>query len=120
MAPSNATISPFGPAEVRAWRAGCGLTQTAAARALGITRVHFVFMEVGHRYDTARTPVRVTMTMRLAMAAVAKGLPPCGESRSGGNRWLKVRLMPKTDGSGENSPQKLARTRPSESAPLVG
>ena len=85
----------FGPKDVHAWRTRCGLSQTAAARALGITRVHFIFMEVGHRYDALRSPVRVTMTMRLAMAAVAKDLPPCGEPKRKRNRWAKVKLRPR-------------------------
>ncbi len=59
----------------KAWRLGLGLSQTGAARALGIHRSQVVRLDLGHRPDRG-TPVTPSKQLRLAMAAVKAGLRP--------------------------------------------
>lgn len=63
--------------EIKDWRARLGLTQSAAAAALGITLRWYQFLEAGKRSDGQR--VEPDLTTRLAMAALEAGLAPLGE-----------------------------------------
>lgn len=56
----------MGPDDVKAWRAGLGLLQVEAARALGICRRTLINWETGERAPDLRS--------RLAMAALARGI----------------------------------------------
>lgn len=63
------------PDDVKAWRERLGLTQKAAAEALGLSYPHYRRLEAGMRFDQLdKPPPRPTKTVRLAMAALAKGL----------------------------------------------
>ena len=67
------------PEALKAWSKRLGLTQQAAANALGVSLRMYAYYEKGHRED-GRT-VEIPRTVALAAAAVAFGLPPIGESQ---------------------------------------
>lgn len=67
------------PAAIKSWRARLGLSQQAAAEALGVSLRMYAYYEKGRRED-GRT-VEIPRTVALAAAAVAFGLPPIGESQ---------------------------------------
>ena len=58
------------PAEFTEWRGLLGLSKTAAARTLGISR------NMPHRYENGEAPI--PRYVALACAAVAFNLPPYG------------------------------------------
>lgn len=74
---NDPSLPPLPPEGVRAWRERLGLTQVEAAKALGVSRDHYISYErgtlTGRRAD--RT-VSAPRSLRLAMAAVEAGLPP--------------------------------------------
>lgn len=65
------------PAQFKAWRKSRGLSQQAAADALGISKSSVELYERGTRREDGR-PVVIPKTVALACAAVAFDLPPYG------------------------------------------
>ncbi|MFD2234808.1 helix-turn-helix transcriptional regulator [Phaeospirillum tilakii] len=59
------------PDSLRAWRASCGLSQEAAARALDISRRTYQYREEGKS--------SIGREAALACAAISAGLKPWGE-----------------------------------------
>lgn len=61
--------------QVRAWRRRHGLSQAAAATALGVSRHLFSAIELGRYPPSRRDPVvEASLTLRLAMAAYDAGI----------------------------------------------
>lgn len=67
------------PEALKAWRKRLGLSQQAAADALGVSLRMYAYYEKGRRED-GRT-VEIPRTVALAAAAIAFGLPPIGEQQ---------------------------------------
>lgn len=65
------------PAQFKAWRAHMGLSQSAAAAALGLSLGSIQLYERGTRRDDNR-PVTVPKTVELACAAIALGIRSYG------------------------------------------
>ena len=61
------------PAQFKAWRKRLRLSQTAAAKALGLGLSTVALYEQGKRWEDGR-PVVIPKHVRLAMAAIALGL----------------------------------------------
>ena len=61
--------------DFRQWRRAMGLTQVAAAEALGLSLSALVQYEAGRRKGSG-DPVTIPLTVGLACAALAMGLPP--------------------------------------------
>jgi transcriptional regulator with XRE-family HTH domain len=61
------------PADFRAWRKRLGLTQAAAATALGMSVSQIIDYEIGTKRGTDR-PASIPKHVALACAAVAHGL----------------------------------------------
>lgn len=63
------------PEELLKWRKSLGLTQRAAAQALGVVLTTYQSMERGRHWTTGK-PVTLDKRTALACSAVAHGLPP--------------------------------------------
>ena len=63
--------------QIKDWRSRLGLTQSAAAEAIGLKLRWYQYLEAGRREDGQL--VAPDRTTRLAMAAVEAGLAPLGE-----------------------------------------
>jgi len=63
--------------ELRAWRTAIGITQQAAADALGVTLATFQQWERGTSFATGK-PVKIDRRTSLACAAIRAGLEPEG------------------------------------------
>lgn len=61
--------------DFRHWRKTMGLTQAAAAESLGLSLSALVQYEAGRRKGS-KDPVTIPLTVGLACAALAAGLPP--------------------------------------------
>lgn len=66
--------------QFRSWRKGLGLTQAAAAAALGVSKSSVELYEAGKRRDDGRL-VEIPRHIALACAAITAGLPPWGDER---------------------------------------
>ncbi|WP_337996242.1 helix-turn-helix transcriptional regulator [Oleispirillum naphthae] len=64
--------------DFRAWRKALGLTQTAAAQALGLGKSTVELYEAGKRRDNG-APVDIPHTVALACSALYHRLSPWGE-----------------------------------------
>lgn len=65
------------PAELFTWRADLGLTQQAAASALGVTLTTYQQMERGASYATGK-PMAIDRRTALACASIRAGIAPEG------------------------------------------
>ena len=63
------------PADLAAWRASLGLSQRAAAAALGVTLATYQALERGRAWGTER-PLLIDRRTALACAAIRAGLAP--------------------------------------------
>ena len=61
------------PEQFRAWRKREGLSQTAAATALGVSMTTVRLYEKGERWEDGR-PVVIPKSVRLACAAISLGM----------------------------------------------
>jgi transcriptional regulator with XRE-family HTH domain len=62
------------PLTFAAWRRHMGLSQKAAAEALGVSLRMVCYYEAGNRTDGAPRPVAVPRSIELACAALALGI----------------------------------------------
>jgi DNA-binding XRE family transcriptional regulator len=69
---------PTSPADFRAWRKRLGLSQVAAAAALGISESSVANYESGFRREDRR-PVVIPKVVALACAAIGAGMPAEGD-----------------------------------------
>ncbi|OIR02410.1 hypothetical protein GALL_155680 [mine drainage metagenome] len=60
----------------KSWRHSLGLSQEAAAKALGLSRGSILLYEAGRRRGDDSRPVTIPLAVQLAMAAIAHGLGP--------------------------------------------
>lgn len=65
-------------AQLKTWRTDMGLTQQAAADALGVTLATFQQWERGASFATGK-PVKIDRRTALACAAIRAGLEPEGQ-----------------------------------------
>lgn len=65
------------PADIAHWRADLGLSQRAAAVALGVTLATYQKMERGAAWDSGK-PIAIDRRTALACAAIRAGLAPEG------------------------------------------
>lgn len=65
------------PADLRAWQAQMGYTTRAAAKALDVSPATYQDWISGTSRNTGR-PVKISLTVGLACAALAAGLTPLG------------------------------------------
>ncbi|MBS9476225.1 helix-turn-helix domain-containing protein [Ancylobacter radicis] len=63
------------PDDFKAWREAMGMSQTAAAKALGISKGSIELYEAGKRRDDGR-PVIIPLTVALACSALYHRLGP--------------------------------------------
>lgn len=68
------------PAQIATWRADLGMTQRAAAEALGITLATYQRLERGQEWDGSKT-VSIDRRTALACAAIRYGLTPEGTQK---------------------------------------
>ncbi len=66
------------PTEFRAWRKSLGLSQKAAAEAIGVSESMIGLYESGRKRDADRSPCAIPRTVALACAAVSAGIEPVG------------------------------------------
>lgn len=65
-------------AQLAQWRAEMGLTQRAAAEALGVTLAAYQAMERGASWATGK-PIKIDRRTALACAAIRAGIAPEGD-----------------------------------------
>jgi transcriptional regulator with XRE-family HTH domain len=68
------TLIIMTPGDFKAWRERMDLSQPAAADALGIARSTVQMYELGHRKDDHGREVIIPKPIRLACAALEKGI----------------------------------------------